>query len=117
MRIGFRLLRVALAAATLHLTMASPVRACDQMERVAMPMTHTGHQMPAPTPASQQHGQQPCCPTMPAGCMSAACTIAPVEAVALAMTSGPMVLDAPPTTHAVRWPSVSNAPEPPPPRS
>ena len=35
MNLAFRLLHVTLAAATLHLTMASPVRACDQMERVA----------------------------------------------------------------------------------
>lgn len=116
MRIAFRLLRVAVAAATLHLTMASPARACDQMQRAAVPMTHAGHQMPAPTAPSQNHGQQPCCPTMPAGCVSAACTIAPVETVALGMSSAPIVVVALPTTYAVRWQSVSNAPEPPPPR-
>ncbi|MHB0962076.1 MAG: hypothetical protein ACYC5V_02580 [Gemmatimonadaceae bacterium] len=116
MKFAFRLLRVAIAAATLHLTMASPARACDQMERAAMPMTHAGHEMPAPTAPSQKHGQQPCCPTMPAGCVSAACTTAPVETVALAMSSAPIAVAAPSTTYAVRWQSVSNAPEPPPPR-
>jgi hypothetical protein len=116
MSFAFRLLRVAIAAATLHLTMASPARACDQMERAAMPMTHAGHQMPTPTAPSQSHGQQPCCPTMPAGCVSAACTIAPVETVALGMSSAPIAVVALPTTYAVRWQSVSNAPEPPPPR-
>lgn len=117
MKIAFRLLRVAAAAATLHLTMASPARACDQMERAARPMTHAGHQMPTPTTPSQKHGQQPCCPTMPAGCMNAACTIAPVETVALAMSSVPIAVIAPPQNYAVRWQSVSNAPEPPPPRA
>jgi len=116
MHIALRLLRVAVAAAALHLTMASPARACDQMERAAMPMTHAGHEMPAPTAPSQKHSQHPCCPTMPAGCVSAACTIAPVETVALAMSSTPIAVVALPTTHAVRWQSVSNAPEPPPPR-
>jgi len=117
MKIASRLLRVALAAATLHLTMASPARACDQMEPAALPMTHAGHEMPAPPAPTRDHGHQPCCPTMPAGCVSAACTIAPVEAMALAMSSAPIAIVAPPTMYAVRWQSVSNAPEPPPPRA
>ena len=117
MRLAFRLLRVAIAAATLHLTMASPARACDHVQRAEMPMTHAGHPMPAPTAPSQNHGQQPCCPTMPAGCVSAACTIAPVEAVALAMSSVPLAVAAPSTTYVAQWQSVSNAPEPPPPRA
>lgn len=117
MKIAFRLLRVAVAAATLHLTMASPARACDQMERTATPMTHAGHQMPTPTAPSQNHGQQPCCPTMPAGCVNAACTIAPCETVVLAMSSVPIAVVALPTTYAVSWQSVSNTPEPPPPRA
>ncbi len=82
-----------------------------------MPMTHAGHEMPTPTAPSQKHGQHPCCPTMPAGCVSAACTTAPVETVALAMLSAPIAVAAPPTTYAVHWQSVSNAPEPPPPRA
>ncbi|MHB1096030.1 MAG: hypothetical protein ACYC3F_07635 [Gemmatimonadaceae bacterium] len=116
MHIALRLLRVAVAAAALHLTMASPARACDQMERAAMPMTHAGHEMPAPTAPSQKHGQHPCCPTMPAGCVSAACTIAPVEAAALAMSSDVISVAAPTTAYAAWWQSVSSAPEPPPPR-
>ncbi|MFA6166779.1 MAG: hypothetical protein WC700_09190 [Gemmatimonadaceae bacterium] len=117
MHIAFRLLRVAIAAATLHLTMASPARACDQVERAAMPMTHAGHQMPMPTAPLQKHGQHPCCPTMPAGCTSAACTIAAVESQALSASPVTIAVAAPHTAYAARWQSVSNAPEPPPPRA
>ena len=117
MSFAFRLLRVAIAAAALHLTMASPARACDQMQRAAMPMTHAGHQMPAPTAPSQKHGQQPCCPTMPAGCASAACTIAVVAATTISVSPLTIAVAAPHTAHATRWQSVSSAPEPPPPRA
>ena len=116
MNIAFRLLRVALAAAALHLTMASPARACDQMERAATPMTHTGHEMPAPTAPSQKHGQQPCCPTMPTGCASAACTIAVVEATEVSGSPVTIMVAAPQSACVTRWQSVLNAPEPPPPR-
>jgi hypothetical protein len=114
---SFRLLRVALAAATLHLTMASPARACDQMERAAAPMTHAGHHMPAPETPSPTHQQQPCCPTMPVGCSSAACTVAAVETLAMPASPVAIAVAAPHTAYAAHWQSVSNAPEPPPPRA
>lgn len=117
MKLAFRLLRVAVAAATLHLTMASPAHACDQMERAAAPMTHAGHHMPAPKAPSQKHDQHPCCPTMPAGCTSVTCTVLAVEMLTLSSAQVTMAGSAPHTTDAAYWPSVSSAPEPPPPRT
>jgi len=116
MNLSFRLLRVALAAVTLHLTMASPARACDHLERAATPMTHAGHQMPMPEAPTHKQNQQPCCPTMPAGCTSAACAVPAVETLTLATSPITIAVSAPHTAYAVRWHSVSNAPEPPPPR-
>ena len=116
MTLAFRLFRVAVAAVTLHLTMASPAQACDQMERAAAPMTHAGHQMPMPEAPSPRHNQQPCCPTIPAGCTSAACTVAAVEVLTLVTSSVTTAIDTPRTAYATWGLSVSNAPEPPPPR-
>jgi len=117
MRLAFRLLRVAVAAATLHLTMASPARACDQMERAAAPMSHAGHHMPAPKAPSQKDGRHPCCPTMPTGCTSATCTVLAVETLTLSSPRVTMAGSAPHTAYAADWQSVSSAPEPPPPRA
>ena len=117
MKLAFRLLRVVVAAATLHLTMASSAHACDQMERAAAPMNHAGHHMPAPQAPSQKHDQHPCCPTMPAGCSSAACTMMAVETVSLLASPVAMADSSPHTAYAATWRSVSSAPEPPPPRA
>ncbi|MHB1310950.1 MAG: hypothetical protein ACYC3L_02945 [Gemmatimonadaceae bacterium] len=117
MNLPSRLLRVALAAAMLQLTLASPARACDQMERAAAPMTHVGHQMPMPKVPVQDHGQQPCCPTMPAGCTSAMCTVSAAESLSLAVLPVVTAVALPHAAYVARWQSVLNAPEPPPPRA
>jgi hypothetical protein len=136
MNLSSRILRGILAASTLHLMLAVPVRACPTemaaaptraAHEMAMPTSHAGHDMTAMTTTPSDHAppadapaksQMPCCPTPASGCEGMGCA-SPVVAVlsftSIAAPSAPLL--AAPSLVTTDWVSYSHAPEPPPPRA
>jgi hypothetical protein len=139
MTIGSRILRGILAASTLHLMLAVPVRACASetgstivassraAHEMSMPMAHAGHDLAAmPTPAPEHApdadapGRQhmPCCPTSTSACQVGTCASSVAAVVMFANGAAPSApLLAPPSRIITHWVSYSHAPEPPPPRA